>query len=469
MNFREQKPSDRREVAVFYTCGTCNLKCRYCGIDKNPILLKIDKDLEESFNGDYYYNRVKEYFPKMDQLRRIETWGGEPFLHMERIHYTLHKLIPEYPHLSEMFSSTNFSYPEGNDKFFDLMEQFRRYAPRHFDYHLQLSMDGPTYINDVNRGKGVTERCTENFYKMLSLMPERLPDNVSVHMGFKPTLDNTSIRQLYNSKQKIIEYYQHFEPYIEAVHNLNMPNVDIEPTIPNTAVPSPVTVEEGKMFAELCKNCREIEQENLTEHYFKFYNCITPYAFNMEEPEFNQYKCGSRCCGTGSMLVGFLPFNLVSTCHEGFTCLYEDYKKYAQESSRLADGGTINYDKFVEEQGPMYCVTDEGYKAHEEYMSLYANPESTARLGNMTVLIMSLAMAGQIDQKYINEPEANKAALFLQTHTSYCIKDNYNTTGSFTLIPVGIPKLLLNGAIDYIILNEGKCFEGGVYCCDGCK
>lgn len=52
-----------RETAVFFTCGICNLNCRYCNIDKNPILKDIDQILEESFKDDYYFNRVKKYFP----------------------------------------------------------------------------------------------------------------------------------------------------------------------------------------------------------------------------------------------------------------------------------------------------------------------------------------------------------------------------------------------------------------------
>ena len=47
------------DTVVFYTCGTCNLKCRYCGIHKNPILGKIDEALAKSFEGDYYLERVK--------------------------------------------------------------------------------------------------------------------------------------------------------------------------------------------------------------------------------------------------------------------------------------------------------------------------------------------------------------------------------------------------------------------------
>jgi len=55
-----------RTTAVLYTCGTCNLNCRYCTIDKNPILTDIDKELEESFKDDYYFDRIKAYFPRRD-------------------------------------------------------------------------------------------------------------------------------------------------------------------------------------------------------------------------------------------------------------------------------------------------------------------------------------------------------------------------------------------------------------------
>ena len=113
-------------TVILYTCGICNLKCRYCGIDKNPILGEIDKTLEESFKGDYYFNRIKQYFEK-GQLVRIETWGGEPFLHMDRIYDLLDKLIQYYPYFSEMYSSTNFSYSTWVDQVFGLWERFRKY------------------------------------------------------------------------------------------------------------------------------------------------------------------------------------------------------------------------------------------------------------------------------------------------------------------------------------------------------
>lgn len=456
---KKEVQSLERSTAVLYSCGTCNLKCHYCGIDKNPILVKIDQALEESFKGDYYINQFKKYFPNKYQLKRLETWGGEPFLKMERVHQLVHQTIEYYPYFNEMFSSTNFSYPEWPDKFFGLMKQFEPYAPRKFTYFLQLSLDGPTEINDFNRGEGVTERCWNNFNKLVERLPLDLPDNVDLHIFFKPTLDNTSIRKL-NSKEKIIDYYLFFEKWYAKLFNLKMNNVHPSPSVPNTAVPSPVTKEEGKMFAELIKNCMEIESENLEKRYFQYYRNITPYAMAPGTCSEACYTHGSSICGSGSFLLGFLPDGLISTCHEGFTHLYEDYKKAALTSPRLLEGATINFDKFINEQGSKYCLTESQYLEYEKYIKNYCKDGTTARLGNMTGLILALAMADEIDSKYKDEIEASKAAFFLQNHTSYCIKDNYNTTGSFISIPMGLPKLLLNGAKEYIEEVEERRIKG---------
>lgn len=60
-------------VINVFSCGICNLNCRYCGIDKNPALLDVDKILEESFKGDYYFEKTKKYLPDPLQLIRMET------------------------------------------------------------------------------------------------------------------------------------------------------------------------------------------------------------------------------------------------------------------------------------------------------------------------------------------------------------------------------------------------------------
>lgn len=45
----------KRHNVVLYSSGVCNLNCRYCDIDKNPVLKEIDKALAESFADENYY------------------------------------------------------------------------------------------------------------------------------------------------------------------------------------------------------------------------------------------------------------------------------------------------------------------------------------------------------------------------------------------------------------------------------
>ena len=99
-------------TAVVFSCGTCNLNCRYCAIDKNPALKDVDNLLEESFKNDYYIEKIRKYFPDKNQLMRLETWGGEPIYKIERIFPLLDKIVKEFPNFNSYFSSTNFSYPE---------------------------------------------------------------------------------------------------------------------------------------------------------------------------------------------------------------------------------------------------------------------------------------------------------------------------------------------------------------------
>lgn len=312
-----------------------------------------------------------------------------------------------------------------------------------------MSCDGPEYLNDYGRGTGTTQKCIANFDKLVDMIGDNLPPNVSLEMHLKPTLDNTAI-QLLNSKEKIIEYYQFFEEnFISKIVDLGYSNVIMTPSVPNTAVPSPVTVEEGKIFAQLIKNCREIEEENKTHHYFAFYNCITPYAMGPCN-ECLSYQSPQHMCGTGFTMIGILPNDKFSTCHEGFTYLLDDYKKLAANSTLRQEKGTITFDKFLLEQKSRYCLSQEEYEQYEQQISYFNKENTTARLVNIAAEIQILALAGQIDNYFADEKNALRGARFYQSHTAYCIKDNINQTGSLYLVPTGLLKLLFNGAYKYL-------------------
>lgn len=437
---------------VFYSCGVCNLKCRYCNIDKNPALKQIDKELEESFKGDYYINQVKKYLPRKDMLRVVELWGGEPFLHMDRTHNLIRQLIDFYPYYNFTYSSTNFAFDTWTDQLFGLFDVFGEYPDRYFRYCLQLSVDGPEEMNDAGRGIGTTKKCLNNFNKMVQLIKDgRLPNNLNVELTIKGTLDTYSIKDLLD-KDKIINYYKFIEDnYIDPIQNLNIPQVTLGCHIPNMAVPSPATVEDGKNFATFIKLCREIEEENKINKIFKYYKIITPY-YNTVCLKNLTYKSIICSCGSGTTSIGFLPNHMISTCHEGFTQLAQDYLRLATINKDRES--SINLDQYLNEQEVPLCMTEEEYEKHMYKMSTYFYPDSTVQLATSTSIIIALAMAGQIESKYMDETEALKAAIFTQKRAPYCIKDNYNRTGSYTMQPIGLYKLFLNGAKQYME-NEG--------------
>lgn len=447
-----------RTTAVLYSTAVCNLNCTYCYINKNKGLNAIDKLLADSFTDpDYYFNFIRDYFPHRGDLQELEVWGGETFMHMERVFPTLHKLIEFYPFFRRFFASTNFSYNEWTDKVYALLGQFAQYTPRRFDVTIQLSLDGPQEITDATRGRGTTAKCLKNFDRLLSRADE-IPDNVNVCLAFKPTLSVDTMYRL-DSKEKIVDYYHFFEDLIQKVVELGRPNLVVNHPVPNIGVPAPAGKADGEFFAALVRNCREIERDNL----FRFYQEITPFSTNVRPKDEHTYNYPCFNCGTGNKNVGFLPNRLISSCHNGFVDILEDYEK-----NYLANPESSIDPKLFQPTHNKFTHTEADYPAYERQVSHYNVPGSMCRMGCLAGFIRTLAIAGEIEKKYATEEGAVRGAELYQSCTCNCLRDNYMVTGSTCLQPEGMIKLLLNGAVDYIMQDcygpECKEREGSNVC-----
>ena len=438
---------ENRKILVLYISATCNLKCTYCYIDKSPALMQIDKILEESFSDNYYFNFAKEIFPDPKQLLEIQLWGGEPSIGLHRLYDLMPSFINYYPNLYKFMMSTNFTPENWFDEFYGFMKILGQFPNRKFTFLLQLSIDGPEYINDKNRGNGVTKRFFEQYNKLLKTIDKNLPKNVCLEIVFKPTLTSDIIAIL-QTKEQIIEYFQLFDNFIQQARRVKEANVVCYEPIPNTAVPSPHTKQDGINFANYCRLTKEIERENDKEHYFKIYKEIT--SFIPRHPYECKYKGSVGTCGSGRQVVGLLPDRRISACHNGFVELLEEYKKNC-DLNKNWDKRTILNNLFTNNKDVhQMCMTIEEYEKYEKMVDCYYKPDCTFQILNLTTLIRVLARMGQIDEKYLNEEEAVAAANYLLLSTSYCIRDNIGVTGSMILQPMGLIKLLLNGAREYI-------------------
>ena len=438
------------DTAVLYSNGTCNLNCTYCNIDKNETLGKTDKVLEESYKDDYYFDMLKKYYKK-GQLKRIETWGGETFLHMERLYPLFHKVIDYFPYFSQMYTSTNFSYPGWADKVMETFNEFGKHPLRRFQYQLQLSIDGPEDINDPNRGIGVTAKCVANYRQLIKKVKyEGVPENVTVIVVLKPTWSLDTLRKL-DTEEKLIEYFKFFEKiFVEPIIDLDKENFIFGGGVPNMAAPSPATVEDGKFFAKICGLCREIALKNQENPIFLFYKTIMPYSYVGFKNFDLTYSYNTNVCGIGNNSIGFLPNGLITICTEGFTEYNNTYRDYYNDE--------VDSEKKVIEQKKIkerhICFTEKDWEKYSDDMAPVCTWMSTAKSTMTAATLQILAAAGQIDSKYLNQREALLGAKLFQHFIPFCVKDNYAITGSRTLDPIGFYRLFFNGAIDYIAVDS---------------
>lgn len=440
------KFKSQTNTLILYTTAVCNLNCVYCFIDKNSALKKIDNFLDDSYlkTPDYYFNFSKELFEK-EKLKEMQFWGGEPFLALHRAYYTVQECIKYYPSLSSFMASTNFAHETFFEEFYNFLNILKKFPDRKFIFKLQLSCDGPEYINDANRGKGVTEKIIVHFEKLVKELQNELTDNITVNLFFKPTYDSNTIQKL-QTKEKIIEYFSFFETFMDIFNKYNTKkNLTFRLPIPNTACPSPHTQQDGLNFANYCKLCREIENDKV----LKYYKSIT--SFKPKNKDYLKGHCNSYC-GNGSRSLGLLPNRKISCCHNGFVDLISDYKKQVLEDSTHMDTVVIEKELFKGKQNKLiFDVDSKDFSNHQKKIEEFLkNYDDNVKIANMASLIRILGLHGQIDKKYANTKTAIEGAKFLAASTSYCLRDNLGVTGSIYLYPCGLIKLLLNGAREYI-------------------
>lgn len=435
-----------KNVLILYTTAICNLNCKYCFIDKNPALVEIDRMLDESFDSDYYTEFAREVFPARSQLRRVEFWGGEPTLRLDRAFRTIHNLIYIYPNLKEFFFSTNFTNVNWNEQVFSFFNLLNKFEDRQFVINIQLSLDGPKEITDEQRGKGVFDRMWAQMSKFMEEYNKHSYENLTINIFFKPTLTSPLVEKYLSTKKDIIKYYKTFEEYYSFVEEKRAnKRINMDASLPNFATPGLHTKHDGEVFAEFSKNCYELEKENLEHSIFKYYKTIRVYRLNRGPAPGSGY-CSCVGCGTGDGIIGLLPGRNVSNCHGAFVNLLEDYKKRAKEKK---EERAIDAKLFQNEKG-FFIRKYEEQEEFERCLAFSYDCKDQSRLVNMTLMIITLAISGQIDKMYVDEAKALEAAKFILQKSAVCFRDNQAATDTCVHVALGTYRLFLNGAKEWI-------------------
>lgn len=443
---------DKHRTQV-YICinAICNLKCSYCFINKNEKLKKIDDMIKETAKTDYYVNIIKEIFTDHNLLTSLDMWGGEPLLSLERVYDTYYELLKIYPNLNEFSFSTNLTVDNFLDKLQGLFEIQNKFKDRNFVVDMQISVDGPEYITDKYRGKGTTKKIIQNFDLLLNNIKNILPDNVTLSMHTKPTLTNEDFVNM-QDYDFMLEYFKFFErEFYEKVDSLNISNVQMYPTVYNMATPIHNTQEDGIRFAKVCKTAVQMNKDIVENNVLKYFSNVVPFRkYHPNElnasVEKETFSMSGGVCGLGRNVIGILPNNMLTMCHRSFTSCIDDYYdaivlpedlKISSKSFSLKKSQTVFDKSFLPE--------------FTNKINCYYNKSSKHALSGLAILIQMLAISGQIDKKFTDFKEALIGARFITLYHSLCLYDNETETGTFTLPHTGLIKLLLNGAMEYIM------------------
>lgn len=396
----------------------CNMRCKYCDINDGVYdLISVNNKVRKSLEDDSFYNKIISTFPNKNNFTTIELWGLEPTFNLEIGTPFLLKLLNYYTADSIEFSTNTFIGSKPIIKFVHALEQCNRFIT----FDLQISIDGPAWINDTSRREGATDN-TIKVIKEIILGCQDLK-NVKITMHMKPTLDCHYMEILNQDYNKLIEYFT----FLKNVHNewelLNhTKNIEIwESYYPTMVIPNFHTTKDGFIFRDFIRGMRRLNKDKI------FTECLYPQGILFVKNIFGSGYSGY--CGGGYHTIGIDCFGNLYGCHGLFGFEYKD-----EQSIALIDGLTTRRSntnqKLQENMSKMYQF----YKAHITFFD--------------SVFYMLLE-SGQIQPQYKN-PEL-KIAAYRYIDAMLCHMQHAVHTKSIWVPTSSYFKFICNGALEELI------------------
>lgn len=436
---------------ILYPYGLCNLRCSYCFIDKNKGLTEIDNLLKQSFEQENYYIDFISKHYKPEEVKIIEFWGGEPTLGFDRLDKTLTQILEKYYLIDEIQFSSNFTTSSFIKDIESLFNIFKKFPTRNFLIDIQMSYDGPGELTNKCRGKNVAERVKENYVSLVLFLKENYENykNLKFRIHNKPTISIDSLRLLGKSDEHILEYWRDMQFFTSFMRENGVKNTFYDCCFLTMAAPSPWTQEDGIFFKHFCERSKylyDLYKEDFQDvsHFVPYFRFQDIYDHNNDLSYlYRQYGI----CGIGLKQAGFMPNNVISSCHSTYVDLVENYQK---EISKDIKDFSIIVDSFFSGQKNIMTYPEEQHKDFKQILQNFAD-DNIVQVYTIAAEINQLAKVGLVERKYENEELAFRAAAMLMIILPVCFRDRYNAVGCIGGMNTGELKLYLNGALEIII------------------
>jgi len=417
------------------TSGWCPLSCSYCYIPKSDAMLKIHKEIEEDIKSGEFLRRLKEIYG--EELTHLGFWGTEPTLTLPLIEEYIPEILMSFPKLEHIgFSTSLMAYPER------IVHFARILLGRNLTLKVQISLDGPAFITDVNRMKGAAAQVPKNLFMILDMLNVLPLGDLKVAFSWKATHSTDNIRGMLSEPKRFDEYSAYFEELNRDFKQRNkQKNVTLqESQSPTLVVPGKYTASDGKAFAEYI---REFTKRGKATTYT--YRLQRLFTYPEEVHKRRTFSCSG---GDSNMGIG----QATHICHRTF---YYDKDEYIE--SILSKPDIDNWDVSLFQRGTIdnirknYIVKGEPHFTRFQYVMRGYHDFWKFQLEYVKAMMTELALAGQVDPYYLeNRKLLDLFALFINVAVA-CPMESLLNAGSVHLQLVSMLRMFGNGAFQEIV------------------
>jgi sulfatase maturation enzyme AslB (radical SAM superfamily) len=429
-----------------FSSAICNLDCAYCYIPKTTEMKNIHQNIIHSLKTGSFLENAKKLYD--NRLEHLSLWGAEPTMILKELSKVLPQFFDAFPRLKSLSFSTNFV------KNIDIMLDFIEKMPkdRSLEFKIQVSLDGPKEITDVNRGTGATEAIEKNinyFYKQLN---EIDLGKIKFYSNLKPTWDGDNISLFYNDLtvlHRTVKYLKNFYKFLPPISNKN---ISVHYVACGTlALPGIYTVDDGRKWARICRELNKLDKEdgNKMCNSYLVYKMRIDRMLVLSKEYFNKFSMFTCSGGDSNWMLD--DDGNIHICHR---TAFSAKDKYIEEALKVDKknrdidyfkNGTLNLIKknYIVNIDDQYEIDRLSYT-----MGGYHNFFKLKDSFN-TAILTEMVLAGQANKCYLNKEFAGLFTMFMNNSFS-CPAEALLTNGSTHLIPVSIIRLFANGAFEEI-------------------
>lgn len=430
---------DQFSVLTIYWSADCNAACDYCFIKKDkPCLVQANKEICESLKDGSFLAKIKTNLEHIKhQIDYLDFWGAEPTLNAPYFADFTIGLLEYFPKIQEIMFSTNAKV--GGQIIYDyFVNPIRKYCEEHdrkIAFCIQVSMDGPTEMNDEHRYPGATEKIRNTLHYLAETYPKE-KQKMFLNLFTKATVSSE-----YFEKMLDLDYMQKYYQFLDDVYVAanaakgDNPNVKISVSCPTFVNPGNNTVQDGKNLAQWLRNLRKVNRENFS--YFKDHALFMQPLFGMGGV-LNSDNILADCrkfltCTTGKNNIVIDHMGNYYNCHVFGSMTFLEHSKIAEDFA-----SSITSYKSEDYIGKRLAAS----QFHDSLVS---------RKHFFDIIVHALATKGQIDEKYYKDARLNYL-MFLFISNLWCPASCLlDYTHNYYVMPTSYIKLFGNGAVEELI------------------